>query len=418
STIVYKFDSSILTGGHAPVFTCCYCKKDGHIKEKCPDLKKPVIVALPRMTKVYQNIIDAACIRVGETMGLNHMEGQFRQEVLRNLEDYIREVYPAACLYLFGSSVNGFGFKESDLDICMTLDGKTKDDVDPIKVIHDLSKKLKQHSDIRNVLAITTAKVPIVKFYIRSVKREGDISLYNTLALENSRMLRTYADLDVRVRQLGFTLKIFAKVCDIGDASKGSLSSYAYILMLLHYLQTCQPPVIPILQELHNGQCPNNMIEGWNCWYYNDLPNLPKVWKSKNRESVGLLWLGFLRYYTETFDWEHDVVCCRRSKRLTKFEKMWTKHEFAIEDPFNLSHNLGAGITRKMATFISLVFRRGRERFGTPIQLPLQLYDEYFFNVDYLTDGALAPCDRNCRVCGRIGHLAKDCSLSSKNRHK
>ncbi len=42
--------------------------------------------------------------------------------------------------------------------------------------------------------------------------------------------------------------KFFAKVCDIGDASRGSLSSYAYILMLLHYLQQCNPPVIPVLQ--------------------------------------------------------------------------------------------------------------------------------------------------------------------------
>jgi len=38
-----------------------------------------------------------------------------------------------------------------------------------------------------------------------------------------------------------------------------------------------------------------------------------------------------LRYYTEEFDFEHDVVCCRRTKKLTKFEKMWTKHVFAIE---------------------------------------------------------------------------------------
>lgn len=57
------------------------------------------------------------------------------------------------------------------------------------------------------------------------------------------------------------------------------------------------------------------------------------VWnqKEKNIHSAGLLWYGFLRYYTEEFDFEHDVVCCRRTRKLTKFEKMWTKHVFAIE---------------------------------------------------------------------------------------
>ena len=43
-------------------------------------------------------------------------------------------------------------------------------------------------------------------------------------------------------------VKFFAKVCDIGDASRGSLSSYAYVLMLIFYLQRCNPPVLPVLQ--------------------------------------------------------------------------------------------------------------------------------------------------------------------------
>ena len=43
-------------------------------------------------------------------------------------------------------------------------------------------------------------------------------------------------------------VKFYAKVCDMCDASRGSLSSYAYILLMLHYLQQCEPPVIPVLQ--------------------------------------------------------------------------------------------------------------------------------------------------------------------------
>lgn len=39
-------------------------------------------------------------------------------------------------------------------------------------------------------------------------------------------------------------------MCDIGDASRGSLSSYAYTLMVLFFLQQRNPPVIPVLQEV------------------------------------------------------------------------------------------------------------------------------------------------------------------------
>ena len=45
-------------------------------------------------------------------------------------------------------------------------------------------------------------------------------------------------------------MKLFAKICNMGDASRGSLSSYAYTLMVLHYLQHCQPPLIPVLQKV------------------------------------------------------------------------------------------------------------------------------------------------------------------------
>ena len=43
---------------------------------------------------------------------------------------------------------------------------------------------------------------------------------------------------------------IFSQSCDICDASAGSLSSYAYILLLLHYLQQVKPPVVPVLQQV------------------------------------------------------------------------------------------------------------------------------------------------------------------------
>ena len=93
----------------------------------------------------------------------------------------------------------------------MTMGSRSKDQVDCIDVITNLAKILKQHKDCRDVLAITTAKVPIVKFHLRSCCREGDISLYNTLALENTKMLAAYCQLDERVSILGYTVKVFAK---------------------------------------------------------------------------------------------------------------------------------------------------------------------------------------------------------------
>lgn len=57
-----------------------------------------------------------------------------------------------------------------------------------------------------------------------------------------------------------------------------------------------------------------------------------------NMESVGELWLGLLRFYTEEFDFKEHVISIRQKKRLTTFEKQWTSKCIAIEgELLNLS---------------------------------------------------------------------------------
>nr|XP_010297488.1 PREDICTED: terminal uridylyltransferase 7 isoform X3 [Balearica regulorum gibbericeps] len=296
--------------------------------------------------------------------------------------------------------------------------------LDCIRIIEDLAKVLKKQSGLRNVLPITTAKVPIVKFFHVRSGLEVDISLYNTLALHNTRLLSSYAAIDPRVKYLCYTMKVFTKICDIGDASRGSLSSYAYTLMVLYFLQQRNPPVIPVLQEIYKEpKKPEVLVDGWNVYFFDKIEELSVVWPDcgKNTESVGQLWLGLLRFYTEEFDFKEHVICIRRKNLLTTFKKQWTSKYIVIEDPFDLNHNLGAGLSRKMTNFIMKAFINGRRVFGTPIKIFPKEYPskmEYFFDPEVLTEGELAPNDRCCRICGKIGHFMKDCPMRRKLRRR
>lgn len=128
-------------------------------------------------------------------------------------------------------------------------------------------------------MPITTAKVPIVKFFHLRSGLEVDISLYNTLALHNTRLLSAYSAIDPRVKYLCYTMKVFTKMCDIGDASRGSLSSYAYTLMVLYFLQQRNPPVIPVLQEIYKGEKkPEIFVDGWNIYFFDQIDELPNYW--------------------------------------------------------------------------------------------------------------------------------------------
>ncbi|CAL4162798.1 unnamed protein product [Meganyctiphanes norvegica] len=183
-----------------------------------------------------------------------------RNIIVADLEKYLTSDYgfSGAKLQLFGSSANGFGFQNSDMDISLTFDcNPTKQPVNRIKLIRQLADKLKRYHKCKHVFSITNTRVPIVKFSITTRDHlEVDLSFNNALALQNTKLLATYVKIDNRVKCLGYAMKYFVKLCDIADASQGSLSSYAYILMVLHFLQHTTPPVIPVLQELYDQSKP------------------------------------------------------------------------------------------------------------------------------------------------------------------
>lgn len=59
--VVYRFDAKVFQGNSKPVKTCCFCKEDGHVKDQCPDLRKPPLIVLPPMTPTFAQVLDFVC---------------------------------------------------------------------------------------------------------------------------------------------------------------------------------------------------------------------------------------------------------------------------------------------------------------------------------------------------------------------
>lgn len=72
--------------------------------------------------------------------------------------------------------------------------------------------------------------------------------------------------------------------------------------------------------------------------------------------STGALWLEFLRFYTEKFCYDEHIVTIRQIEPLLRRDKGWFRKTIAVEDPFELTHNLTGGLHMKSSFTIEFFF--------------------------------------------------------------
>jgi DNA polymerase sigma len=73
---------------------------------------------------------------------------------------------------------------------------------------------------MEKVVCIPQAKVRIVKIWDPVLKLSCDMNVNNTPALENTRMINTYIQIDERVRPLAMIIKHWTKQRIVNDAGK------------------------------------------------------------------------------------------------------------------------------------------------------------------------------------------------------
>ncbi len=288
---------------------------------------------------------------------------------------------PGTRLRVFGSSANNFGNDAADLDMCVTFPPETPMPAGGAgEMIEALAAHLEENG-MSEVVPRPTARIPIVLFTDPDTGLDCDISVENPLALRNTQLLHMYSRVDPRVRALAYIVKHWARCRKINNASGGTLSSYAYILMVLHFLQTRHPtPIVPNLQLLPpdwNGQetdrrelirrrvhnphvlvtHPLEKVEVDTYFYTPPAETDPegrllRAYAARNQAPVGALLVDFFRYYTWEFDYREHVLSVRAGGVLRKEEKAeedgWAVNaRLAVEDPFetwyNVSHFLKEG---------------------------------------------------------------------------
>lgn len=244
--------------------------------------------------------------------------------------------------------------------------------------VSQLKQFLEKHH-MRNIIPIFSARVPIVKFVDPDSGLNCDICVNNILAVHNTRLLRTYSILDIRCAQLIYVVKYWASKREINQPYHGTLSSYSYVLLVIHYLQNLANPVLPVLQDprqFPDVTLTQNIVDGldahnYDCSYFDNVNSLQggsPSFTTTNTESVGELLVGFFKYYAFEFDFGQDVISIRLmpqsirelrkkdegevTRYLNKKEKGWTnyaqvRNAMCIEDPFETNFNVARTCTHE-----------------------------------------------------------------------
>lgn len=215
-----------------------------------------------------------------------------------------------------------------------------------------------------------------------------NINFSGRLPLYNTELLRCYALCDERVRLIGVFVKMWARARKIDDPYHGTMCSYGYILMAIHYLMNvANPPLVPNLQAVPRsfpGHVEVTNINGYDVRFLNDESELRAISKrnrlSGNQQSVGELLRGFFAYFGAqgssspqgSFHWANNVISIRTQDGIIpKHEKGWhtakTDHNgnrlrflLAIEDPFEHEHNIAATVTEAGVSAIRAEFNRAQ----------------------------------------------------------
>ncbi|KAI6085259.1 hypothetical protein F4821DRAFT_261100 [Hypoxylon rubiginosum] len=257
--------------------------------------------------------------------------------LVKKLEKILNDAWPGheIRVHLFGSSGNLLCSDDSDVDICIVTPWKE------LEGVCMLAELLAKHG-MEKVVCVSSAKVPIVKIWDPELQLACDMNVNNTLALENTRMIKTYVQIDERVRPLAMIIKYWTRRRKVNDAAfGGTLSSYTWICMIIAFLQIRQPPVLPALHQRHQQKLAKKDSEIAS--FADDVDKL-KGFGGKNKSSLGELLFQFFRFYAHEFDYSTQVLSVRLGKVLTKKEKKWhfaPNNQLCVEEPFNIGRNLG-----------------------------------------------------------------------------
>ncbi|KAK2579399.1 hypothetical protein KPH14_003261 [Odynerus spinipes] len=286
---------------------------------------------------------------------IDELEIRLKFQVITNIEQYFSGIFPSIIVHPFGSFINGFGKKFSDLDIVLFADGLKKEKLSSKLVFHTKPTNINEKQQtyefmgvladtmrymipgISHVRRIFNARVPIIKFNNIFTYTECDLSMSNVIATYMTELLYLYGEIDDRVRPLVFTIRKWAHDNKLTNLNPGkTITNFSLTLLVIFYLQRQQ--ILPVINNMKGFAEVRESVDNMDKIYSHSIYSMRQ--KQDNCEQLSSLLLHFFEFYS-TFDFNEKEICLREGCTFPKTDNS----ALFIHNPFQKGLNVSKNVS-------------------------------------------------------------------------
>ncbi|CAA9991063.1 conserved Plasmodium protein, unknown function [Plasmodium knowlesi strain H] len=169
-----------------------------------------------------------------ELMKSRRHEIAMRQKLLKEVQIFIKAVYPQVYLLIFGSCNTELDLYNSDIDICI-YNNVENDRTNIRKLYNEMKRnKLFQNATIKQIIG---AKVPIIKCFFTHIQISIDFSFNQVSAIVSTVETQSFLKKNPLIKYVVIFFKIVLSEYNLNDAFQGGISSFKLFLILVKFLK-------------------------------------------------------------------------------------------------------------------------------------------------------------------------------------
>ncbi|PIA60466.1 hypothetical protein AQUCO_00300164v1 [Aquilegia coerulea] len=271
----------------------------------------------------------------------------------------------------FGSFISNLYTRWGDLDISIEIPtgplvssvGKRRKQ----SLLKDLMKALRRRGVARNIQFIPKARVPLLIFESNLGSISCDISISNQLGQIKSKLFFWITEMDERFRDMVLLVKEWAISQNINSPKTGTLNSYSLALLVIFHFQTCEPPILPPLQEIYVG----NIVDDLTGAKITEATikdicakNIKKFRANgmdySNRSTLAELFISFFKKFSRINTMASQYAICTYTGKWehANSKDTWIAKSYPliIEDPFEQPDNAARAVGKSELLMIREAF--------------------------------------------------------------